>query len=46
MDYFKLIAKSEVKFQKQILTVKTLAMIFIWTLDWKNVLRLHLRKGN
>jgi len=46
MDDLKLIAKSEEEIQKQIQTVKTLVMIFVWNLDFTNVLRLHLRKAN
>jgi hypothetical protein len=46
MDDLKLIAKLEEELRKQIETVKTLAMIFIWTWNYRNVLRLHLRKGN
>ena len=45
MDDLKLIAKSDEELRKQI-QLKLLVMIFIWTLDLRNVLRLHLRRGN
>ena len=44
MDDLKLIAKSEEELQKQIQTVKNLAMILIWNLDLKNVPRLRSRE--
>jgi len=46
MDDLKLFVKSEEELRKQVHTVKILAMISIWNLDLKIVLRLHLREAN
>ena len=46
IDDLKLITKSEEKFQNQIQTIKTSAMILIWNLDLKHVPRLRLREAN
>ena len=46
MDDLKLIAKSEEELRNRHKQLKLLAMISIWALDYRNVLRLRLRKGN
>jgi hypothetical protein len=46
MDYLKLMAKSEENFRDRYKQLKPSAMTFIWNLDLKNVLRLHLREAN